>query len=54
MMPKIANDVTVKNASFEIVAKRSLKTRLAIGTMSFSHLIIVHEGHVKSKNSVSG
>ena len=54
MMPKMARDVTVKNANLEMVAKRSLKTRFAIGTTSFSHLIIEHDEHVKSKNSVSG
>lgn len=50
----MAHDVTVKNASFEMVAKRNLNTRLAIGTTSFSHLINVHDKQAKSKNSVSG
>lgn len=50
----MASEVTVKNASLEIVAKRNLKIRFAIGTMSFSHLMIAHDGQVKSKNSVSG
>jgi hypothetical protein len=53
-IPTPASDVMVKNASREMVAKRSLKTRLAMGTTLFSHLIVMQLGHVKSKSSVSG
>jgi len=41
MMPTIASDVTVKNANFDIVAMRTLKTRFAIGTWPFVNLIVM-------------
>lgn len=53
-IPTTAIVVIVKNASFEIVAKRSLKIRFEMGTTLFSHLIVMQLGQVKSKNSVSG
>ena len=54
IIPNIANDVTVKNANFDIVAQRNLNTRFAMGTTLFFHLIVEHDGQLKSKNSVSG
>lgn len=54
IIPTIASDVTVKNASLEIVAKRSLKMRLEMGTTLLCHLIVMQFGQVKSKSSVSG
>lgn len=54
IIPTTASVVMVKNASFEMVEKRSLKMRLAMGTTLFCHLIVMQLGHVKSKSSVSG
>lgn len=54
IIPTEANEVMVKNANFEMVEKRSLKIRLAMGTTLFCHLIVMQLGQVKSKSSVSG
>lgn len=53
-MPTNANVVTVKNAYLETEAILSLKTRFAMGTTLFSHLIVMQFWQLKSSLTVSG
>lgn len=50
----MADDVTVRNAYFDIDAIFNLNIRFAMGTTLFSHLIIMQFGQLKSNCSVSG
>lgn len=54
MIPIKASVDTIKNASGEMVATRNLKTRFAIGTWPFFHLIGTHFKQSKSKWSFDG
>lgn len=54
IIPTDANEVIVKNAYLEIEAILSLKTRFAMGTTLFSHLIVMQFWQLKSNITVSG
>lgn len=54
MIPTKAKLEEIKNAIGDIVATRSLKIRLAIGTWPFFHLIGTHFKQSKSKCNCDG